>query len=50
MDNIQNLGKAASMFVEYDTMRSDGLLLRVTGAASPDQPRPYVGVHGNVGA
>ena len=35
MDNIQNLGKAASMFAEYDTMRSDGLLLRVTGAASP---------------
>jgi hypothetical protein len=37
MNYIQALGKAAPMFVEYDTVRPDGLLLRITGAASPDQ-------------
>jgi hypothetical protein len=38
-DYITAIAKGLPAAVEYDTVRSDGLLLRVAGAATPDQAK-----------
>lgn len=38
-DYISKNAQALPAAVEYDTVRSDGLLLRVAGAATPDQAK-----------